>query len=149
MSDLVTRLRNWREVHLARLHLLMEEAADQIAILESKLSLRENLEQGLMDGVARLQAEVERLRNGALEASGTVSQDGDFPVPDNAANRDNTPATHATPSQGSVQSECTLTDAEREAVEWRRKGIIVYSAGTVVATIATAVLSLSLLWFAK
>ena len=149
MSDLVARLRNWRDVHLARLHLLMEEAADQIAILESKLSLRENLEQGLMAGVARLQAEVERLRNGALEASGTVSQDGDFPVPDNAANRDNTPATHATPSQGSVQSECTLTDAEREAVEWRRKGIIVYSAGTVVATIATAVLSLSLLWFAK
>ena len=149
MSDLVARLRNWRDVHLARLHLLMEEAADKIAVLESKLSLRENLEQGLMDGVARLQAEVERLRNGALEASGTVSQDGDFPVPDNAANRDNTPATHATPSQGSVQSECTLTDAEREAVEWRRKGIIVYSAGTVVATIATAVLSLSLLWFAK
>ena len=149
MSDIVTRLRDWRNVHLARLHLLMEEAADQIAILESKLSLRENLEQGLMAGVARLQAEVERLRNGALEASGTVSQDGDFPVPDNAANRDNTPATHATPSQGSVQSECTLTDAEREAVEWRRKGIIVYSAGTVVATIATAVLSLSLLWFAK
>ena len=149
MSDLVARLRNWRDVHLARLHLLMEEAADKIAVLESKLSLRENLEQGLMAGVARLQAEVERLRNGALEASGTVSQDGDFPVPDNAANRDNTPATHATPSQGSVQSECTLTDAEREAVEWRRKGIIVYSAGTVVATIATAVLSLSLLWFAK
>ena len=149
MSDIVARLRDWRNVHLARLHLLMEEAADQIAILESKLSLRENLEQGLMAGVARLQAEVERLRNGALEASGTVSQDGDFPVPDNAANRDNTPATHATPSQGSVQSECTLTDAEREAVEWRRKGIIVYSAGTVVATIATAVLSLSLLWFAK
>ena len=149
MSDIVTRLRDWRNVHLARLHLLMEEAADKIAVLESKLSLRENLEQGLMDGVARLQAEVERLRNGALEASGTVSQDGDFPVPDNAANRDNTPATHATPSQGSVQSECTLTDAEREAVEWRRKGIIVYSAGTVVATIATAVLSLSLLWFAK
>ena len=149
MSDIVTRLRDWRNVHLARLHLLMEEAADQIAILESKLSLRENLEQGLMAGVARLQAEVERLRHGALEASGTVSQDGDFPVPDNAANRDNTPATHATPSQGSVQSECTLTDAEREAVEWRRKGIIVYSAGTVVATIATAVLSLSLLWFAK
>ena len=110
MNDIVTRLRDWRNVHLARLHLLMEEAAD----------------------------EMERL-----------SANGDCPAPDNAANRDNTPATHATPSQGSVQSECTLTDAEREAVEWRRKGIIVYSAGTVVATIATAVLSLSLLWFAK
>ena len=147
MSDLVARLRNWRDVHLARLHLLMEEAADKIAVLESKLSLRENLEQGLMAGVARLQAEVERLRNGALEA--TVSQNGDFPEPENVANEDNTPATHATPRVGSEHNVCTLTDAEREAVEWRRKGIIVYSAGTVVATIATAVLSLSLLWFAK
>ena len=100
MSDLVARLRNWRDVHLARLHLLMEEAADQIAILESKLSLRENLEQGLMAGVARLQAEVERLRNGALEASGTVSQNGDFPESENVANQD------------------ILTAEEREAVEY-------------------------------
>jgi hypothetical protein len=30
MKDLVTRLRNWREVHLARLHLLMDEAADEM-----------------------------------------------------------------------------------------------------------------------
>ena len=30
MSDIVERLRNWRSVHLARLHLLMEEAADEI-----------------------------------------------------------------------------------------------------------------------
>jgi hypothetical protein len=30
MSDIVERLRNWRTVHLARLHLLMEEAADEI-----------------------------------------------------------------------------------------------------------------------
>ena len=89
--------------------------ADEIAILRSKLSLRENLEQGLMAGVARLQAEVERLRNGALEA--TVSQNGDFPEPDNAANADNTPATHATPRVGSEHNVCTLTDAEREAVE--------------------------------
>ena len=117
MSDLVTRLRNWREVHLARLHLLMEEAADQIAILKSKLSLRDNLEQGLTDGVARLQAEVERLRNGALEASETVSQNGDCPGRDNAANADNTPATHATPSEGREQSGCTITDVERAAIE--------------------------------
>ena len=33
MSDIVERLRNWRTVHLARLHLLMEEAADEIARL--------------------------------------------------------------------------------------------------------------------
>ena len=29
-TDIVARLRNWRAVHLARLHLLMEEAADEI-----------------------------------------------------------------------------------------------------------------------
>jgi hypothetical protein len=28
--DIVERLRNWRTVHLARLHLLMEEAADEM-----------------------------------------------------------------------------------------------------------------------
>ena len=131
MNDIVTRLRNWRDVHLARLHLLMEEAADEIARLRADNNRRANLEQGLRDAIVRL------------------SQNGDFPVPDNAANADNTPATHATPRVGSEHNVCTLTDAEREAVEWRRKGIIVYSAGTVVATIATAVLSLSLLWFAK
>ena len=30
MTDIVERLRNWRTVHLARLHLLMEEAADEM-----------------------------------------------------------------------------------------------------------------------
>ena len=72
MSDLVTRLRGWRNVHLARLHLLMEEAAD----------------------------EMERL-----------SANGDFPVADNAANEDNTPAANATPREGIEQDGCTLTDA--------------------------------------
>jgi hypothetical protein len=63
MNDIVERLRNWRTVHLARLHLLMEEAAD----------------------------EMERLR--------LLSETGDCPAPDNAANGD------------------ILTDEEREAVE--------------------------------
>ena len=153
MSDIVTRLRDWRNVHLARLHLLMEEAADEMARLRADNNRRANLEQGLRDAIVRLSA------------------NGDFPVPDNAAKQDNndrlaalqalaeldeelglprrTPIANATPSEGIEQNRCTLTDEEREAVEWRRKGIIVYSAGTVVATIATAVLSLSLLWFAK
>ena len=153
MSDIVTRLRDWRNVHLARLHLLMEEAADEMAVLRADSSRRANLEKGLRDAIVRLSA------------------NGDFPVPDNAAKQDNndrlaalqalaavdeelglprrTPDTLATPREGREQDGCTLTAAEREAVEWRRKGIIVYSAGTVVATIATAVLSLSLLWFAK
>ena len=99
MSDLVTRLRTWvHSVDAVPASDLMDEAADEIAILRADNSRRANLEQGLRDGIVRLSA------------------DGDFPVPDNAANRDNTPATHATPSQGSVQSECTLTDAEREAI---------------------------------
>ena len=97
MSDIVTRLRDWRNVHLARLHLLMEEAADEMARLRSDNNRRANLEQGLRDAIVRL------------------SQNGDFPVPDNAANEDNTPATHGTPSEGSEQNVCTLTDAEREA----------------------------------
>ena len=79
MSDLITRLRNWRTVHLARLHILMDEAAD----------------------------EMERL-----------SANGDCPGRDNAANEDNTPATHATPCEGSEQGGCTLTGDERAAVEW-------------------------------
>jgi hypothetical protein len=29
-TDIVTRLRNWRTVHLARLHILMDEAADEM-----------------------------------------------------------------------------------------------------------------------
>jgi hypothetical protein len=78
MNDIVTRLRNWRDVHLARLHLLMEEAAD----------------------------EMERL-----------SANGDCPAQDNPANRDNTPAANATPTEGSVRIGCTLTDLEREAVK--------------------------------
>ena len=79
MTDLAARLKNWRSVHLARLHILMDEAAD----------------------------EMERL-----------SANGDCPAPENAANEDNTPAATATPSKGSEQNGCTLTDAERGAVEW-------------------------------
>ena len=133
MSDIVTRLRDWRNVHLARLHLLMEEAADEMARLRADNNRRANLEQGLRDAIVRLSA------------------NGDFPVPDNAAKQDNndrlaalqalaeldeelglprrTPIANATPSEGSVRSGCTLTAAEREAIEWRRKGIIVYRPG--------------------
>lgn len=52
--------------------------------------------------------EIEHLRR--------LSANGDCPDRDNAANEDNTPATHGTPSERSEQSGCTLTDEEREAV---------------------------------
>jgi hypothetical protein len=100
MNDIVTRLRDWRSVHLARLHLLMEEAADEIAILRADNSRRANLEQGLRDGIERLSA------------------NGDCPGRDNAANEDNTPATHGTPSEGIEQSGCTLAAEEREAIAY-------------------------------
>ena len=54
MNDIVTRLRNWRNVHLARLHLLMDEAADEMARLRSDNNRRANLETGLRDWVERL-----------------------------------------------------------------------------------------------
>ena len=41
MSDIVERLRNWRAVHLARLHLLMDEAADAIERLRLTADERE------------------------------------------------------------------------------------------------------------
>ena len=53
-----------------------------------------------------------------MERLRLLSQYGDFPAQDNAAKRDNTPAANATPSEGREQSGCTLTAAEREAVEW-------------------------------
>jgi hypothetical protein len=74
MSDLATRLRNWRSVHLAKLHLLMEEAADVVELLDSRLP------------------PLGRLRNGALEGRETVrqglSQKNHCPDADNAAKRD-------------------------------------------------------------
>jgi len=48
-----------------------------------------------------------------------LSWNGDCPDLDNAARQDiDTPATHATPGEGSKQDECTLTDAERRAVSY-------------------------------
>ena len=41
MSDIVARLRDWRSVHLARLHLLMDEAADEIERLRLTADERE------------------------------------------------------------------------------------------------------------
>ena len=79
--------KDWREQ--------LEQAADEIAILRADNSRRANLEQGLRDGIVRLSAHV------------------DCPAQDNAANRDNTPTTLATPSEGSEQIERTLHDEER------------------------------------
>ena len=110
MTDIVTRLRRWAH------------AVDSVSASD------------LMDEAA---AEIERLRNGALEARETVQcpRSGDCPKPDNGTNQDTvgrTLARRITRLQStleadrrvSLQSENpaigekpTLTDAEREAVE--------------------------------
>jgi hypothetical protein len=48
MSDIVERLRNWRIVHLARLHLLMDEAADEI----ERLRLTDDEREAVLEGMA-------------------------------------------------------------------------------------------------
>ena len=71
MNDIVTRLRNWREVHLARLHILMEEAADEM----------ERLRADWPEQLAAARSEVERLCQ-------VLSQKNHCPAPDNAARQD-------------------------------------------------------------
>jgi hypothetical protein len=121
-TDIVTRLRNWRTVHLARLHLLMDEAADEM----------ERLRNGAIEWRDQLEIaadEVERLRQG-------LSQKNDCPAPDNGAKQDTVGRTLARRITGlqstlegdprfSLQGENraigekpTLTDDEREAVAW-------------------------------
>ena len=95
MSDLVTRLRNWRTVHLARLYLLMEEAADEMERLSA------NGDCPNQDNAANADnAEVRRLR-AAIAA--LADQDATLSV------------------QGGNVTEtmdATLTDEERAAVSW-------------------------------
>jgi hypothetical protein len=70
-SDIVTRLRNWREVHLARLHLLMDEAADEM----------ERLRADWPEQLAAARSEVEQLRQ-------VLSEKNHCPDADNAAAQD-------------------------------------------------------------
>ena len=100
MSDIVTRLRNWRTVHLTRLHLLMEEAADEMERLSA------NGDCPAQDNAAR-QDNDERMA--ALQALAALDEELSVPR--------RTPATHATQSEGSEQNGCMLTDAERAAIE--------------------------------
>ena len=98
MSDIVERLRNWRTVHLARLHLLMEEAADEIE---------------------RLSRTGSNSRQTGDEAAECRSQSEKTPERERVANHPATP------------DSSTLTDAEREAVEW----YAAYGAGDHAATL--------------
>ena len=95
-SDIVTRLRNWREVHLARLHLLMDEAAhemerlradwpEQLAAARSEVERLRGYRDAAESDAAIANLVIDRLRNGALDGRETValSGSGDCPASDN------------------------------------------------------------------
>ena len=135
MTDLAARLKNWRSVHLARLHLLMDEAADYVELLEAANAHSHSGFMLVASAVEGMSGEIKRLRVTGAEREAvdrarrafrdmdhnamTMQQLADYEALCGLLDRlRDTPATHATPSQGSVQSECTLTDAERAAVQW-------------------------------
>jgi hypothetical protein len=96
MSDLVTRLRNWRTVHLARLYLLMEEAADEMERLSANGDCPAPNNAAKQDN---LKAEVRRLKGVIAAGESEAIAKCDCPGQDNAATQD------------------ILTDEEREAIE--------------------------------
>ena len=95
MKDIVERLRNWRTVHLARLHLLMEEAADEMERLRADWPEQLQAHSVL---IAEQELEIERLR---------LSSSGSCPDPENAASEDKVLVRH---------NMTVLTDAERDVL---------------------------------
>jgi hypothetical protein len=78
MTDIVTRLRNWRTVHLARLHLLMEEAADEMERLRADWPEQPTAHKVL---ITEQELEIARLRL-------RLSRMADCPEPENAVSDD-------------------------------------------------------------
>jgi hypothetical protein len=77
MSNMVERLRDWRSVHLARLHLLMEEAADEMERVRAVADRRGEL-------AVERRREIERLRltdaeRQAIMLAATCSEHGILP----------------------------------------------------------------------
>ena len=95
-ADIVTRLRNWRTVHLARLHLLLEEAADEMERLSANGDCPAPNNAAKQDN---LKAEVRRLKGVIAAGESEAIAKCDCPVQDNGARQD------------------ILTDDEREAIE--------------------------------
>ena len=67
MSNMVERLRDWRSVHLARLHLLMEEAADEMERVQALADKRGEL-------AVERRREIERLRQVSLQKNLTDAE---------------------------------------------------------------------------
>ena len=111
MSDIVTRLRNWRTVHLARLHLLMEEAADEMERLCQVLSQKNHCpDPEKAPNEDSYLAEIDRLK------ATITSLSGDRDLYKNLARQFGEDATRA--KKRIEELESGLTDEEREAVEY-------------------------------
>jgi hypothetical protein len=140
-TDIVTRLRNWRTVHLARLHLLMQEAADEMERLSrgSDCPESDNAANGDTVGrtlarritglqstleVAKLQEEVRRLE-GVIAARDAAEAD-----------EERFSLCSETWAIGEKPTVPTLTDEEREAVSWCVE-MALHSATDCVAEVRT------------
>lgn len=134
MNDLVTRLRNWRGVHLARLHLLMEEAADEMERLSQYGDCPDPDNATNHDAAPAARAQPDTAGRDSDHVAGTghtltaaeratMQWYCDYCVGGEHADilrglldrlgR----AAHATPPEGSHQDRCTLSFAEREVVQ--------------------------------
>ena len=88
MTDIVTRLRgwrNWREVHIVRTHMLLEEAAAEIERLRLTDFERAAIERAVKDESDFGFVYTADVLQSLLDR---ISQNGDFPESDNAAKQD-------------------------------------------------------------
>ena len=105
MSDIVERLRNWRTVHLARLHLLMDEAADEMERLVANRNHWIGAARAFDEHLATMRVmlmEQPGVRFGAAESRETVQ----------------CPYVAGETTKYCTLTTFTLTDEEREAVAY-------------------------------
>ena len=105
MSDIVERLRNWRTVHLARLHLLMEEAADEMERLVANRNHWIGAARAFDEHLATMRVmlmEQPGVRFGAAESRETVQ----------------CPYVAGETTKYCTLTTFTLTDEEREAISY-------------------------------
>ena len=109
MSDIVERLRNWRTVHLARLHLLMEEAADEMEILLERL---QSYDSGYTNGISS------RSDSKPDSQTGSNSRETGGEAAECHSHGEKCPERERVANHPATQDSSTLTDAEREAVAY-------------------------------
>jgi hypothetical protein len=138
-EDIVSRLRRWAiATDAVPASDLMDEAADEIERLRSGSPKRHagDIVNQLRDRAYAFKA-TDRLSEQAADEIERLRQ---FDRLQPIEPADATPATHATPGDGSVQGEGTLTNEEREAIRWFSQ--LSYGEGGRVPTYAATLRSL-------